>query len=189
LGDNKFIDLAKERVGARYKIRGHNFMKNKNTQVYLFGGVGVSYFNPKARFNGAWIALDPLNTEGQGMAGGAKETMPFTLILPAGFGVRVGIGQMWRLGIEATYVKTFSDYIDDVHGVYYDPAALGSPQASYLSNPAQNNAQWFNPGQQRGDKQNDAYFYLNLVAQRNITYKNYTKKGSKTTWKGGRYKF
>lgn len=185
----ELIVYAKEKVGARYKVRGHNYAKNKNTQVYLFGGVGVSYFNPKAKYNGSWVALRPLNTEGQGMPGGADKTMPITLTLPVGFGARVGIGQMWRLGIEATYVKTFSDYIDDVHGVYYDPAKLGSSQAAYLSNPAQNNSQWFNPGQQRGDKQNDAYFYLNIVAQRNITYKSYTKQRSKYTWKGGRYKF
>lgn len=185
----EFIVLSNEKVGARYKVRGHKYAKNKNTQLYVFGGVGVSYFNPKARYNGAWTALRPLSTEGQGMADGIDKTLPVTLTLPSGFGVRVGMGQMWRIGLEATYVKTFSDYIDDVHGVYYDPSKLSSPQAAYLSNPAQNNSQWFGPGQQRGDKQNDTYFYLNIVAQRNITYKNYTKKGGKYTWKGGRYKF
>jgi len=185
----ELIVLSNEKFGARYKVRGHKYMRDKNDQVYLFGGVGVSYFNPKGRYNGTWVALRPLKTEGQGMEGGAKETAPVTLTIPMGIGLRIGLNRMWRLGIEATYVKTFSDYIDDVHGTYYDPAKLGSPEAAYLSNPSQQNTTWFTPGQQRGDKQNDAYFYLNLVAYRNLTYKDYAGQRKKYTWKGGRYKF
>lgn len=185
----ELIILANEKFGARYKVRGHKFFRDKNDQIYLFGGVGVSYFNPKARYNGSWVALRPLSTEGQGLPGGVRETAPVTLTLPAGIGFRMGISKMWRIGIEATYVKTFSDYIDDVSTVYYDPALLGSPEAAYLSNPASENTSWFAPGQQRGDKQKDAYFYLNLVAYRNLTYKSYAGQRNKYTWKGGRYKF
>ena len=96
---------------------------------------------------------------------------------------------MWRIGVEATYVKTFSDYIDDVHGTYVDPALLSSPAAQYLSNPANNNTSWFAPGQQRGDKNNDAYYNLNIVAYRNITYKDYAKQRKSYYWNRGRYKF
>lgn len=115
-----------------------------------------------------------------------------TLTIPIGIGVRTGIGQMWRIGIEATYVKTFTDYIDDVHGVYYDPAVLAtevSTTSAYLSNPSNQNSTWFTPGEQRGDKQKDAYFYLNVVLYKNITYKTYPGSKHKNAWKGGRYKF
>jgi hypothetical protein len=183
------IVFANEKFGSRYSIPGHRGFKNKNQQIYLFGGVGVSYFNPKARYNGSWVALDPLNTEGQGLEGGAKETLPITATIPMGIGIRTGIGRMWRIGIEATYVKTFTDYIDDVHGTYYNPALLSSPEAQYLSNPASDNSTWFAPGQQRGDKQNDAYYYLNVVAARNITYKDYAKQRKSYKWTRGRYKF
>jgi len=185
----ELIVLANEKFGARQKIRGHKYMRDKNDQIYIFGGVGVSYFNPKAQYNGSWVALRPLNTEGQGMEGGAKKTMPITATIPMGVGFRMGLNRMWRLGIEATYVKTFSDYIDDVSTVYYDPAKLGSSQAAYLSNPSEKNSNWFAPGEQRGDKQKDAYFYLNIVAYRNLTYKDYAGQRNKHTWKGGRYKF
>jgi hypothetical protein len=183
------IVFANEKFGSRYSVPGHRGFKNKNQQIYLFGGVGISYFNPKARYNGSWVALDPLNTEGQGLEGGAKETLPITATIPMGIGIRTGIGRMWRIGIEATYVKTFTDYIDDVHGTYYNPALLSSPEAQYLSNPASDNSTWFAPGQQRGDKQNDAYYYLNVVAARNITYKDYAKQRKSYKWTRGRYKF
>lgn len=185
----ELIVLANEKFGARQKIRGHKYARDKNDQIYIFGGIGVSYFNPKAQYNGAWVALRPLNTEGQGMEDGAKKTMPITATIPVGVGFRMGLNRMWRLGIEATYVKTFSDYIDDVSTVYYDPTKLGSAQAAYLSNPSQQNSTWFAPGEQRGDKQKDAYFYLNIVAYRNLTYRDYAGQRSKHTWKGGRYKF
>lgn len=189
----ELIILANEKFGARYRIRGLKFMRDRNEQVYLFGGVGVNYFNPKGRLNGEWVKLRPLRTEGQGLPGGPSEYLPVTLTIPMGIGMRMGLNRMWRIGLEASYVKTFSDYIDDVHDVYYDPGVLASqvsPEAAYLSNPAKSNPTWFGPGQQRGDKdQNDAYFYVNLTAYRNITYKDYANQRRKYTWRGGRYKF
>lgn len=183
------IVFANEKFGARYNLPGHKGFKNHNEQIYLFTGVGINYFNPKAKYNGSWVALDPLNTEGQGMPEGAKETLPITATIPFGLGMRFGVGRMWRFGLEATYVKTFSDYIDDVHGNYYDPSALGSPEAQYLSNPAKDNTNWFAPGQMRGQPQKDAYYYLNIVVQRNITYRDYAKQRKGYHWNKGRYKF
>lgn len=183
------IVFANEKFGSRYRLPGHIGFKDHNQQVYLFTGAGVSYFNPKAQYEGSWVALRPLGTEGQGLEDGPKEYLPVTGTIPFGVGVRFGLGRMWRIGVEATYVKTFSDYIDDVHGTYVDPALLSSPAAQYLSNPANNNTSWFAPGQQRGDKNNDAYYNLNIVAYRNITYKDYAKQRKSYYWNRGRYKF
>jgi hypothetical protein len=183
------IVFANEKFGSRYRLPGHIGVKDHNQQVYLFTGAGVSYFNPKAQYEGSWVALRPLGTEGQGLVDGPKEYLPVTGTIPFGVGVRFGLGRMWRIGVEATYVKTFSDYIDDVHGTYVDPALLSSPAAQYLSNPANNNTSWFAPGQQRGDKNNDAYYNLNIVAYRNITYKDYAKQRKSYYWNRGRYKF
>lgn len=188
----EFIALAREKFGARYNISGHSKrMRDHNDQLYFFTGAGVNYFNPKARYNGEWIKLRPLHTEGQGLDGGPRQYLPVTLTVPFGIGMRYGIGRMWRVGLEATYVKTFSDYIDDVHGEYYDPAILAAqvgPEAAYLSNPAKDNTTWFAPGQQRGDKQMDAYYYLNVVVIRNVTYKDYARQRKMHRWRG-RYKF
>jgi hypothetical protein len=167
------IVLANEKIGRRFNIPGLRGFKDHNEQLYFFTGIGITYFNPKAKYQGSRMALRPLSTEGQGLDGGAEEYLPVTATIPFGIGVRMGINRYWRIGLEATYVKTFSDYIDDVHGSYYDPAILQTevgPEAAYLSNPAGVNAPMFNPGSQRGDKQNDALFYANLTIYRNITY-------------------
>ncbi len=185
----EFIVFANEKFGQRYSLPGHSGARNHNEQVYLFTGIGINYFNPKAQYQGSWVALDPLNTEGQGMAGGAKETLPISATIPMGIGFRFGVGRMWRFGIEATYVKTFTDYMDDVSTNYYDPSLLGSPAAQYLSNPAIDNTSWFAPGQQRGQAQKDAYYYLNIVVQKNITYKDYVQKRRSYHWGKNRYKF
>lgn len=185
----EFVFFSNEKFGSRYRLPGHSGFSNHNEQIYLFGGVGINYFNPKARYNGRWTALDPLNTEGQGLPGGARETLPCTVTIPMGFGIRYGVGRQWRFALEATYVKTFSDYIDDVHSVYYDPSKLDSPAAQYLSNPAKDNTSWFAPGQMRGQPQKDAYYYLNLVVMKNVTYKDYTLKRRSYYRKKARYKF
>jgi hypothetical protein len=188
----ELIVFANERVGHRFNLSGLSGFKSRNEQIYLFSGVGVAYFNPQALYKDEWTALRPLTTEGQGLEGGPPVVKPYTLTVPFGIGARFGVTQMIRVGIEATYIKTFSDYIDDVHGVYYDPDALLAQKgaaSAYLSNPSQKNQTWFIEGQQRGDKQNDAYFLVNLVVTKNITYRSYTVPKRKMVRRKGRYKF
>ena len=150
------IVLANEKFGNRYSLSRHSKrMKNHNEQLYLFSGVGICYFNPKARYNGSWVALRPLSTEGQGLVDGPEKVRPITATIPLGVGFRFGLNRMWRMGIEATYVKTFSDYIDDVSTVYYDRDALLAqvgPEAAFLSNPSSQNSTWFAAWLRRNSK-------------------------------------
>lgn len=167
----EIILLANERVG-RNRRSGRYI--DHNEQLYVVGGVGGMYFNPKTRYQGSWITLHDKHTEGQGLSGGPAPYKRITATVPLGAGFRMGIGPLWRIGLEITYVKTFSDYIDDVSGKYYDPAMIEAsygPDAAYLSNPSEN-PEAFNPGSQRGGKQKDAFFYANIMLTRNITYKS-----------------
>lgn len=185
----EWIIYANEKVGSRYGMKGG--MKDKNFQLYVFGGIGLAWFNAQAKYQGKWTNLRPLKTEGQGLEGGPKNYLPITATIPAGIGFKFGISKMWSLGIEATYLKTFSDYIDDVSGVYYDPTILNQKlgaASAYLSNPS-NTPSAFNPGSQRGDKQKDAVFYLNVIATKNITYKNYSGNLQVRKYKYKRTKF
>lgn len=173
----ELIVLANEKMGRRQLIPGLRGFSDRNEQVYLIAGIGAMYYNPKALYQGEWVTLRDMHTEGQGLPGGPAEYKRVTAIVPLGVGFRMGISRLWRIGLEAVYVKTFSDYIDDVHGEYYDPAVLEAnygPQSAYLSNPS-NNPSAFNPGSQRGGKQDDAFFYVNLTVTRNITYRSSTR--------------
>lgn len=188
----EFMIYLKEKVGKRYNIRGLKGFKNRNEQIYVFGGVGLIGFISQANYQGKWYNLRPLSTEGQGLLGGIRKTLPFTATIPMGIGFRVGISREWRIGLEATYVKTFSDYIDDVHGVYYDKNLLAQQKgeiAAALSDRSFGNTQGYAAGQQRGDLQKDSYYYINLVVTRNVTYKNYTKTHKHFKLQKGKYKF
>ncbi len=175
------IFLSVERFGARYRLPGTRYVKNRNEQFYLYTGIGLMKFNPKGFYNGKWYELKPLRTEGQGLKGGPEPYKRFTFTIPVGIGFRVGISRMWRLGVEATYVKTFSDNIDDVSGVYFDQSKYQSGLAAHFANPAKQNLDWYRPGDQRGDPTHkDAYYHLNVILTRNITYKDFKRPNSKS---------
>jgi hypothetical protein len=177
----EWIFAANEKFGLIYNLPGNYSKKNRSQQYYLFGGIGLCYFNPKAQnANGDWTSLRKLRTENQD-----KPYSPLTLTLPMGFGFRMGISKMWRVGIELAYVKTFTDYMDDVSGNYADPSNL-SEEGAYFSNPDSP----YIPGDKRGDpNQKDAYYHMNVVFTRNITYKDYGKQRKKLNLKSmGKYK-
>jgi hypothetical protein len=185
------IVYANERVGARYKVQGLKGFRTSSEVVYLFTGISGIFFNPQMQINGTWTNLQPLRTEGQGLVDGVDEYSRVTVAIPFGVGFKIGIGQYWRVGMEFIYNKTFTDYIDDVSTNYYDPNVLAAqigPDAAFASNPAIENHNWFAPGQQRGNPDdNDAYFFTNIVLTRNITYPK-PKGGSRIRW-SGRTKF
>ncbi len=186
----EFILFSVEKFAPTYNLPGARGGKSRNQQYYVFGGIGATYFSPKAKYtDGSWVALRPLKTEGQ-----AKPYSPIAFTVPAGVGFRFGLGTQWRIGLEATYNMVFSDYIDDVSTVYADPNSFGDPVAAYLSNPSDPSItvgvpngsvggfNWFGAGYQRGDnKQRDSYYRLNIVLAKNITYKDYGRQRIKTT--------
>lgn len=191
-----YIFYANEKVGKRYNVPGLKGLRDRNTQLYGFVGIGLLAYAPTA-FNGHRVFLRPLCTEGQGLPNGPEAYGVFTASVPFGVGARMGISRMWRIGVEFSYVKTFSDYLDDASGVYYDKAKLSQlkgPEAVYFSDPSISKSGIFKSqtltGAQRGNNtQNDAYFYMNFVVTRNVTYKSYHRHMKHVRFKKGRYKF
>lgn len=183
----EFILLANEKVGARYKIRGLKGMRPKSDLLYIFSGISGFYFNPQTQINGEWTNLRPLRTEGQGLPGGAEEYGPINFAIPFGIGFKLGIGNFWRIGMEVSYNKTFTDYLDDVSTDYYDPSVLAAEvgdDAVYAANPAIENHGWFTEGMQRGNPNDkDAYLFANIILTRNITYPK-QRGGGRIKWKG-----
>jgi hypothetical protein len=104
------------------------FKKRKRINPYVFGGVGLTYFNPKAKYNGKWYSLQPLHTEGDNYS-------RFTMIIPFGLGLRIKSAKGIEFMLEAGYRKTFSDRLDDVSSHKYQPiASFSDPVAAALSN-------------------------------------------------------
>ena len=177
----EFIIYNNEHYGARHKIKGLRGMKNKNTIVYVFSGISGFIYMPMAQ---GGPLLRPLKTEGQGLPGGPKPYGLFNFGIPFGIGAKIGLGQLWRFGMDVSYTKTFTDYFDDVSTVYYDnnalAAAYGPVSAAYADPSSGAFPTWTDPGEQRGDpKQNDAYFFINVSFMRNLAKHN----GRRVKWK------
>jgi hypothetical protein len=135
-------DIVEFSVQAEWNIRGYEQTKaSYGWSPYLFAGVSVFRFNPKAQFNyqsymmdaslqaqdGDWIELQPLGTEGQ-------ETTKFNdkrrysltqLSVPVGLGAKWQLDDYWAFGFEFGVRKTFTDYLDDVSSIYVDNIIVG----------------------------------------------------------------
>ncbi|MEP1070028.1 MAG: hypothetical protein ABJG99_14830 [Crocinitomicaceae bacterium] len=169
----EFIIFNNEHFGKRHSIKGLRGMRNKNTLIYAFSGITGFLYMPMAK-GGPF--LRPIGTEGQGKPGGPKKYGLFNYGVPFGMGCKIGIDALWRMTFELSYTKTFTDYFDDVSGVYYDFEGNGFATPAEADPSSGAFATWTDPGEIRGDsKQKDAYFFFNISAVRNITYKR-TKK-------------
>ncbi|MDH5382895.1 MAG: porin family protein [Cyclobacteriaceae bacterium] len=104
---------------------GTRYYQRPPINPYVFGGVGMTFFKPKAEYNGQTYSLRKLKTEG-------RYYSPVTLVVPVGAGVKFKAGPSFTINIEASYHKTFTDYLDDVSTVYVDPANFTNPIALAL---------------------------------------------------------
>lgn len=105
---------------------------------YLFGGGAIYRFNPQTLYDGSWINLQPLGTEGQGLAGYEPKYSLTQVAVPLGVGLKFTFRQVWSLGAEFGARKLFNDYLDDITGAqvnYLDVLAGNGTLAANLSNP------------------------------------------------------
>lgn len=88
--------------------------------AFLFGGIALTKFNPKARYNDDLFALQPLGTEGQGIAGYDAPYSRVLFAVPFGIGIKYALNDAINLGLEVGARYSFTDYLDDVGGVHAD---------------------------------------------------------------------
>jgi hypothetical protein len=105
---------------------GRTFRYHLSFSMFLWGGVGAFYNNPKGYYEGEWVALRPLATEGTNYGA-------FAFCAPAGVGMHYRFNKRHLIGFEAGWRFTMSDFIDDVSGFYVNPDDFSSPQALALS--------------------------------------------------------
>lgn len=171
------------RVTNRYSIKKtfNRRMKGVQKEWVAFIGIGGFYYNPKGFDGSSWVPLKPLHTEGQGLPGGPKQYSNFSIAIPMGIGFNMYIKKQWTVGIEISWRKTFTDYIDDVSTNYYDPAALTAaygPKSAQMADPSLGNIPGFSkpsadgtPAQRGDPKQKDSYFSLQLKGGYVFKYK------------------
>lgn len=116
----------------------HIFGSDKLISPYIYAGFNVFHFNPKTMYNGQWIYLQPLGTEGQGSEFHPLKTKYslYDLSLISGFGIKFRITNSLSLSYELGWRRCSTDYIDDISGEYINYAELSrtnGPLAAVLS--------------------------------------------------------
>lgn len=135
-------DIVEFSAQIEWNILGYeNTRTSYGWSPYLFSGISVFRFNPKAQFNyiaglhdpslqsqnGEWIELQPLGTEGQETTKfNDKRRYSLTQIsIPLGIGSKWQLDDHWAIGVEFGVRKTFTDYLDDVSSIYVDDQIVG----------------------------------------------------------------
>lgn len=156
---------------------GRRKAKKMPVTTYVFAGIGGIYFNPKAQYtDGTWHALQPLNTEGQGLVETRKPYSRFSVAFPFGVGAKYEINRRYSLGFEYGLRYTLTDYMDDVSSTYFDREKIRQEYgdiAAYFSNPADLTdsevAYITKAGEQRGNPNgNDAYMFAQFSLYINL---------------------
>lgn len=110
---------------------------NFRVRPYLFGGGAVFRFNPQTQFDGSWIDLQALGTEGQGLPGYEAPYQLTQFSVPFGGGIKFVVNDAWTIGLEFGWRKTFTDYLDDISStrVNYREVYEGNGRlAAFISN-------------------------------------------------------
>lgn len=134
---------------------------NRGLVPYLFGGGAVFRFNPEAPFDGDYIELQPLGTEGQGLPNYGAPYRLTQLAIPMGVGVKILLNDQLTLGLEFGGRMLFTDYLDDVSSTevsYFDVLEGNGELAARLSRPGIEEDPTANTSYRRGGQYNDWYY-------------------------------
>lgn len=140
-------------------IRGSKF---ETYTPFVFLGVSVFKYNPKAELDGVTYELQELGTEGQDIS---EEYFLVSGGITLGAGFKYDLSSDVTFAVEFTTRRVFTDYIDDVSSTYPDKARLNvvrGPQAVALSDRSLVDGIGIE-GRQRGNSSdNDRYTFLSL---------------------------
>jgi hypothetical protein len=157
---------------------------------YIYGGINVFHFNPKTMFNGEWIFLRDLGTEGQGSKI-HPDRLKYDLYessLVFGFGLKIPVSSKISLSLDSGWRRTNTDYIDDVGGEYVNYFELFRSSGVMAAKLSDRTPEYFNientgsrqTGSQRGGSNVRDYYFMSFI---NFDYNisgnnNFQKRGN-----------
>jgi hypothetical protein len=149
------------------QVDAFKYKDDRLLKPYLFGGIGITNINPKAKYEGKWQNLAPLMTEGVAYNRNVR-------IGIVGLGVSWKYNERWNFAVELSDNFANSDYLDDVSTVYPDPTGMSElalklsdrrPELDPASLPPGFSISNV-PGNQRGNsKVKDSYGFLSFRAE------------------------
>jgi len=168
-------------------------LSEKRFSPYVFAGLAVYHFNPYTYDTlGNKVELQPLGTEGQGLAP-YPDRKPYNLTqfaIPFGAGLKLRVTENVVLSYEIGLRKLFTDYLDDVSTTYVDPVLLEQTrgpvavQMSYRGAELKDGDPNYPPDRsvRGGSKFKDWYYFTGVGISIAIN-------GGKRPFSGGRSKF
>lgn len=161
----------------RDKRFGISWISKPHISPYVFAGVGMFSYNPRALYENEWYDLQPLGTEGQFIEDGDYPD-PYSRLqvcLPVGAGITVRFMDYIGASFEIGHRTTLTDYLDDVSTNYPDMGKLAEKSGTVAA-ALSNRSGTLNSGiGKRGNPgANDSYlfftfsltYYLNRYANR-----------------------
>lgn len=168
-------------VSARWELNFFPLSRTKKDEwftPFVFAGLSLYHFNPQALYDGEWINLQPLGTEGQNFEelSGIDPYYRYQVSLPLGGGFKMAISKNFTVGAEIAWHKLFTDYLDDVSSTYIDPAILSLQENGNLAVALADRSIELadiqpigEGGRQRGDAyHNDAFVFAGLFLSYSI---------------------
>lgn len=136
-------DIKELKADVVYDLFGNKkgLQRRVHYTPYAFIGVAFYHHAPKAKYDGEWVDLQPIGTEGQNVEDQSqlfevgKSYSKFRVAVPLGLGFRFKLSQMWDLAFEIGWRYTFFDYLDDIGGVNFMRNVNGKYDKSLLGNP------------------------------------------------------
>lgn len=153
-----------------------NFLKfgvdvlDKKFSPYVFWGLGITQFSPKAIIGGQKVDLRNYQTEGKSYSSSAY-SMPF------GMGFKWQFHRHFAAEFNVNFRRMFSDYLDDVSTVYQDFATVNTKKgqlAATLMDPSvilYGNPQ-FSAGKRRGNSDYADWYITSSVS---VSYRFYKR--------------
>ena len=180
LSRNLHFKSSLQEAGINVEIYGLNifkFLSNLAFHPYLITGFNIFRYNPMANedgvnYEGNWVPLQPLGTEGQGSAEypDRKKYNLTNFSVPWGFGMRYTFNDYFSMSVDLTQRWTFTDYLDDVSNTYVPlDILLSAPGGQTAANLAvrgheRGYDQDITPDTFRGNpKENDWYAITNVT--------------------------
>jgi hypothetical protein len=144
--------------------------KRHGLSPYLFGGISLLNFNPKADDGKALcnVLTDVEDYNSNNLGNGEEKYNKFAASIPFGIGVKYSIGKRLGATLEWRWDYAFTDWLDDCHAYYPTYNDKNQPYVQYSDptgftedpeHPGTNERQYI----QRGNKYDkDWYGYLNF---------------------------
>lgn len=153
-------------IGAFHPLMLRNTETLPLLSPYIMAGVGIFSFYPRTLYNGEWLPLRQMNTEGQTSKeySARKQYNLRAISVPVGLGVKYELNAKYNIRLEGLYRFTSSDYLDDASTIYVDRSVFPTDVQRILAHRYNElNPQLDRTGMARGNANNkDGFYTFNL---------------------------